>query len=44
MNDISHAGIPAKPGIQLSNTGFRVEPGMTNKIGNVSGTSLSDWL
>jgi hypothetical protein len=27
----SEAVIPAKAGIQLINTGFRVKPGMTNK-------------
>ena len=27
----SKAVIPAKAGIQLKNTGFRVKPGMTNK-------------
>jgi len=30
----SEAVIPAKAGIQLRNTGFRVKPGMTNKFLN----------
>ncbi len=29
---IYKAVIPAKAGIQLRNTGFRVKPGMTNKV------------
>ena len=29
---ISQAVIPAKAGIQLRNTGFRVKPGMTSKV------------
>jgi len=29
---ISKAVIPAKAGIQFRNTGFRVKPGMTNKV------------
>ena len=29
---ISEAVIPAKAGIQFRNTGFRVKPGMTNKV------------
>ena len=28
----SEAVIPAKAGTQLRNTGFRVKPGMTNKV------------
>ena len=29
---ISQTVIPAKAGIQFRNTGFRVKPGMTNKV------------
>jgi hypothetical protein len=29
---ISEVVIPAKAGIQFKNTGFRVKPGMTNKV------------
>jgi len=41
----SEAVIPAKAGIQLRNTGFRVKPGMTIKVkGLLTQYTTINWL